>query len=377
MRILIITSSTGGGHDMRARSLKLWARKLRDWELRIDQTLESTHLVNAFGVGLYNWIQRRQPRLHRIYFKYLEFACMHRNAKRMFGADRFRRLLKDYQPDRVVSTHPHLNHGYFDLAREELGDRVRCITICTEFMGGYGFSKHWVNPKADLFIGGTQEAVDAAIELGMPQERTFCGGFLLRPGFYESPLNDTKRASFLNTEFGLDPEAYTLLLATGAAGANNHLKLLQVLENRGKPIQVIALCGKDNATLNKMKNSSSSRSQKIKVIPLAYWEDMASLLQSVSAIVTRPGAGTLSECILSNTPIIFNTMGGIMPQESLNARYGESHGISRLMRKPRDLELILDDWERDSTQLTTLRENLERCYPTKHPESILDRVYEA
>ena len=376
MRVLIITSSTGGGHDMRARSFKLWAEKLTDWDLQIHQALESAHPLNAFGVGLYNWIQRHQPRLHHIYFKYLELANMHRKANRMFGANRFRKLVRDYRPDRIVSTHGHLNHGYFDLAREELGDHARCVTICTEFNGGYGFSKHWVNPNADLFIGSTHEAVDAAIELGMPAEKTFCGGFLLRPVFHQSPLSDADIKRFLKTELELDPNAFTILLATGAVGANNHFKLLHSLRKRGKPIQVVALCGKNETTREKLRSWNESAGT-IKVKPLAYWEDMSSLLQSVSAVVTRPGAGTLSECILSNVPIIFNAIGGIMPQESLNVRYGELHGISRLMRKPRDLGMILDDWERDPKQVATLRENLKCCEPEKHPQEIINRVNEA
>jgi len=376
MRVLIITSSTGGGHDMRARSFKLWAESETNWEVQIHQALESTHGVYAFGVGLYNWIQRYQPRLHRLYFKYLELASMHREAKGIFGANRFRKLLSDFQPERVVSTHAHLNHGYFEIIREVLGEKVRCITLCTEFNGGYGFSKHWVNPEADLFIGGVDETVQGAIELGMPKEKVFRGGFLLRKGFYQEPLSNEQRSHFLQSELGLDPNVFTLLLATGAVGANNHLKLLDALHKRGKALQVIALCGKDEAALNTISKWSKSP-HSITVKALGPREDMPKLLQSVSAIVTRPGAGTLSECIMSQTPIIFNGIGGIMPQESLNVRFAESHGLSRLMRKPAELGTILDDWEQSPQQLESIIRNLREQWPDKHPRDILERVNEA
>ena len=79
------------------------------------------------------------------------------------------------------------NHGYFEAARAFLGrDRVRCVTYCGELAGGYGFSRNWVNPEADLFIGPVAETCEAAIALGMPKEKTKVGGFLLRPEFYRS-----------------------------------------------------------------------------------------------------------------------------------------------------------------------------------------------
>jgi len=369
MRILIITSSTGGGHDMRARSLKLWAEKQTDWEIQIHQALESTHPLYAFGVNLYNWIQRRQPRLHHIYFKYLELASMHRNAKRMLGADRFRKLLADYRPDKIVSTHAHLNHGYFQLGREVLGNELPCITLCTEFNGGYGFSKHWANPDASLFIGSVRETVKAAVALGMPPDKTFRGGFMLRPAFHET---QTSNVRFLQTQ-GLDSSKFTLLLATGAVGANNHLKLIDALRKRGKPLQVIALCGR-NESVFKALERQSEQTDSITIKSLAYHEDMPTLLRSVSAIVTRPGAGTLSECIMTETPIIFNGMGGIMPQESLNVRYGESHGISRCMNHPSDLAKILNEWERHSEQIDQMKKSLRACKPERSPADIIDRI---
>ena len=59
MRVLILTSSTGGGHDMRAHSLKAWMQsedgKKYNFEVSVHPTLESTHPLYAFGVKLYNF----------------------------------------------------------------------------------------------------------------------------------------------------------------------------------------------------------------------------------------------------------------------------------------------------------------------------------
>ena len=120
--------------------------------------------------------------------------------------DRFRAILDHVRPQVILSTHGSLNHGFFDLAREHLGvENVRCVTYCGELFGRYGFSRHWVNPQADLFIGAVPETCAMARSLGMPAERTLVGGFLLNPSFYRKTLSAEERATLLRG-IGLDPE---------------------------------------------------------------------------------------------------------------------------------------------------------------------------
>jgi processive 1,2-diacylglycerol beta-glucosyltransferase len=188
MRWLVLTSATGTGHNMRADSLRQWAARVygNAVEVRVHQTLETTHRLYRFGVELYNVIQRRCPRLHHLYFNYLELAGMHRHGPRILGRDTFSRLVTEWRPDRVISVHAHTNHGFFDLARTA-HPAARCVTYCGELAGGYGFSRHWANPRADGFIGATPEVCAAARAVGTPPERIFEGGFLLRPPFYATP----------------------------------------------------------------------------------------------------------------------------------------------------------------------------------------------
>ncbi len=227
MRILVLTAATGGGHDMRANAFLRWADRLTDWDVRIYRPLESGHRFYRFGVEAYNWIQRSAPRLHHGYFGFLEFAGLHRNPKRILGAQRYESLIEAFQPDAIISTHAHLNHGFFDLARQKLGrSNVRCVTYCGELGGGYGFSRHWVNPNADLFIGAAEETVDAAIAMGMPESKVRSSGFMLFPEFYDDNEPDRVRR-FIQEQLEMDADDFILLLATGAAGANNHLELLR------------------------------------------------------------------------------------------------------------------------------------------------------
>ena len=374
MRVLVLTSGTGGGHDMRARALREWVQALTDWEIEIHHALESTHGVYRFGVHLYNWIQRTWPALHHIYFNYLELFGMVRNADHIFGAERFTAVVEDFAPDLVVSTHDHLNHGFFELARRVAGrSRVRCITYCGELGGGYGFSRHWVNPEADLFIGAVEEASRAAVALGMDEEKVWTGGFLLRPGFFQAQPPASELASFVSGELGFEPDRFILLLATGAAGANNHLAILDRLERRAKRLQVVALCGDDEQLLTRIR-AWGARASAVHVNAVGYWDRMPLLMHAASAAVLRPGTGTTSEAITCRCPIIMNRIGGIMPQEMITLRYGRRHRIVEVMGRAPQIAAIIDGWDGNADTLAQVACNLDRARPRHVPEDIIARL---
>lgn len=69
LRILVLTSSTGGGHDARAEAFAEWCFQLyrHDVDVRIEQMLEASSLFYRSGVNLYNWIQKKSPWLHKIF----------------------------------------------------------------------------------------------------------------------------------------------------------------------------------------------------------------------------------------------------------------------------------------------------------------------
>ncbi len=365
---------------MRASSFVHWTRaaygRTVGNEIQIHKCLENTHPLYRFGVGLYNGIQRYAPWAHHVYFNFLEVAGLHYSRHRLLGQDRFRAILDHVRPRVILSTHGSLNHGFFDLARQHLGrDNVRCITYCGELFGKYGFSRHWVNPEADLFIGAVPETVAMARRLGMPADKAVVGGFLLNPSFYRPPLTAEERATFLQS-MGLDPERFTLLLSTGEHGANNHLAFLEALR-RKKPrrdLQIIALCGRDVLALSKVNAWAKLNAKAFPVLALPHSHMMHLLMQAADAIVGRPGTGTTSEAIISGCPIIFNAVGGFMPQEWITMRYARRHGLAETVLRPTDLPPILAAWRAEPERLAALRQRMLDARPQAHPTDILRLV---
>ena len=328
MKILVLTSSTGG-HDSRARALQLWAESEEAKtaglaaEVRIDRPLENGSRFYRFGTWLYNTIQKICPRLHKVYFPFLENANLHRRSTRILGAKRFRQVVSAFAPDVVLSVHAHLNHAYCDLARQAMPDRPPAFVIyCGELADGIGFSRHWINPDAELFAGPLDETCEAARSRGMPEEKLFRAGFLLRPPFFRK-LSSEQQANFIRNKWNLDPSRPLLVLGTGANGVNRHLKAVSPYWSRGKPGQVVALCGSNKRILRDLQAVPRTLGFELRALPMIEAEDMAPLLRAANLLFARPGAGTTTEAIVCGTPMLFDVSGGIMPQEQNNLNLWE------------------------------------------------------
>ena len=61
--------------------------------------------------------------------------------------------------------------------------------------------------------------------------------------------------------------------------------------------------------------------------------------------VLTTGTGTTSECIVCGCPIVFNGIGGVMPQERITLKYLSTKGIAvPLVRRPAKLAAIVEQW---------------------------------
>ena len=209
------------------------------------------------------------------------------------------------------------------------------LSPCGEMHGGYGLSRHWVDPDA-VYLHGIHPSVQPYFRLAAA--KIHYGGFLLHPHFYAPPLSaQDKTALRADPELQLPAERLTLILSTGANGAQNHQRFIAELEAAQLKVNVIALCGR-NAAAGAQLKSYEQQLQHVALRPLGYRSDMFQLMQVADAIVARPGTGTTSEAIMAGCPILFNTLGGVMPQEWITVKYMRAQQLpAQRLKKTRDL----------------------------------------
>lgn len=349
VRILVLSSSTGAGHDARAQAFAEWCFELyrHEVDVRIEQMLERSSRIYGWGVAFYNWIQRKSPWVHQAFFLFVELLSLLNRGTVRWGRRYYEGVLRAYRPHLVFSVHDCLNRGYFQVARQVLGEeRVRCATYCGEFSGGFGYSVNWVEPTVDRYVARTATARDYAVKLGVPPERTRVRGYLMRPRAYVEVLRPERRAAYRERELELRPDRFTVLLATGGNGANNHLALLERMLPHADRVQAVVVCGRNREAYNEVVHWRAEHPE-LECFVDGFSEEMHLLMQVCDAIVTRGGTTTCAKALHFRCPIIFNVIGGVMPQEELTVKFFRNGGGAEQIAHAAEFGAVLDRWMAD------------------------------
>jgi processive 1,2-diacylglycerol beta-glucosyltransferase len=376
LRILVLTSSTGGGHDARAEAFAEWCFQLyrHDIDVRIEQMLEKSSAVNRAGVNFYNRIQRAAPWVHKVFYAIVELLSYLNQSRVTFGAGYYLEVLRTYQPHLIFSVHDCLNRGYFQLARKILGaDKVRCATYCGEFSGGWGYSRNWIEPSVDLYFSRTPTARDYAVKCGIPVKKTRVRGYLMQPRAHLEVLSAVERREFRVKRLGLDPDKFTVFLATGGNGANNHFDLLPALLKHANRIQAIVVCGKNKETYNELVHWRATHPEFTCYLE-GYSGIMHLLMQCSDTIVTRGGTTTCAKALHFQCPIIFNAFGGIMPQEELTWKFFRNGAASEKIENAADFTRIIDTWTANPAAYTLAREKFLKLRYEEDPTLLIDEL---
>ncbi len=376
IRILILTSSTGAGHDARAQAFAEWCFELyrHNVDVRIEQMLEKSSGFFSAGVRFYNWIQKKSPWIHKAFYLFVELLSLLNRRSVSFGRHYYEQVLREYQPHLVFSVHDCLNRGYFQMARKVLGaDKVRCATYCGEFSGGFGYSVNWVEPTADLYISRTGTARDYAVKLGMPPDRTRVRGHLMQPRQYIGFMNPAERTAYLENELELQSGLFTVFLATGGNGANNHLELLTLLAPMADRVQAVVICGKNRDAYNQVAHWRTEHPH-FNCFVDGYSDEVHLLMQVSDVIVTRGGTTSCAKALHFRCPIIFNGIGGVMPQEELTVKFFNRGAGVAVIKQPSDLEKIISDWQATPSNYQQFREDFLKLRYEEDPTLVVTEL---
>ncbi|NBQ57276.1 MAG: glycosyltransferase [Opitutaceae bacterium] len=376
VRILILTSSTGGGHDARAEAFAEWCFQLyrHEVDVRIEQMLEKSSFVNRAGVSFYNRIQKVAPWLHTAFYTFVELLSYINSRDVTFGRSYFIRVLREYEPHLILSVHDCLNRGFFQLARETLGaNRVRCVTYCGEFSGGWGYSRNWIEPSVDLYFSRTPTARDFAVKSGIAPEKSRVRGNLMLPRALLETVTPAERGNFRVKRLGLRPDLFTVFLATGGNGANQHLELLPTLVKYADRVQAIVICGKNKQSYNELVHWRANNPE-FNCYLEGYSEVVHLLMQASDAIVTRGGTTTCAKALHFRCPIIFNAFQGIMPQEELTWKFFRNGAASNKIESAADFARIIDTWMADPSTYARVKENFLKLRYDEDPTLLIDEI---
>ena len=148
---------------------------------------------------------------------------------------------------------------------------------------------------------------------------------------------------------------------------------MQALLPLAERVQVIVICGRNQAVFERIRHWSS-RCPQLSAYVEGYSNRVADFLQIADAIVTRGGANTTMEALHFQCPLIYNALGGLMPQEMCTVRYFLEQGAARLIHSARDLTRVTDAWCGFDGEYQQVRASLARLHFDEDPSELVRLV---
>ncbi|MGN0194160.1 MAG: glycosyltransferase [Pseudoramibacter sp.] len=330
--VLIFTASTGGGHNLAARSLQKNLSR-RGYDARIVDTFkQSSKLLDKMITGGYERMVGTAPKLYDLlYRKFDKMTAIQRGIFHVGTAlisPEIMSLILDESPVLLISTHPFVTNV---LGRMKgMGAfHIPILAIVTD----YKFHGVYKSQNVSAYIVGSAYTKADMIRRGVDPDIIYPYGIPVREGFEAAKTAAPEDADV----------SATVLLMGGSLGDKRMAEAFRALLQTEAPVRVLAVCGRNAALAEKLAAEpwqTLRKNPRTEAEVFGYVEQMSDLMDRADIIVSKPGGLTTTEAILRGIPMLIPyTYPG---QEESNAEFLEESGMGLRIEDISELPSVLD-----------------------------------
>ncbi|MCI9062697.1 MAG: glycosyl transferase [Romboutsia sp.] len=371
-KVLIMSASTGGGHNRAARAIKeeLESRTIDNMSIECE-IVDSLKLVNntmdKVISGGYEKSALYTPKAYGSVYRFSETSLASKNEFKgnpltSLMARKFKHLLNDSSPDLIIGTHPFpmialstlkKNNNIHSLSRSESFYKSTKVDIppMISVLTDYTTHSTWIQNEIDYYIVGHEYVKELLVYEGVDSEKVKAFGIPVEKSF----LSHRDRETVL-TELGLSPEKLTVLLMGGSFGAGNIKETLEELLTVDRDFQILVVTGRNEHLKDRLSKMLDSTIHNKNICLLGYTNKMNDILASIDVLISKPGGLTTTEALLNDVPMIVPYF--IPGQEEENLDFLTNCGAALRTTKKYSLPVLLKVLIDDPSRLDSLRKNI-------------------
>ena len=327
MRILIISSDTGGGHRSAARAISAALQSADPGvDVVITDYLAGSGFPLALGLPGYARVVH-YPGLWRLIWHGSNFAAFPRMIGGAPGSvvrRAIRLALASASPDMVVSVHPLASVNLTRVLAKR-ARRLPCVVVVTDLVS---IHPAWAAPDADATVAPTPAARDLLLRFGVPAERISVLGLPVDRRFATASVDKPA----LRRQLGLSEEPFTVLMVGGGEGAGHLERLVEALDARlaeaGLNAQMVVVAGRNQA----LKTRLTDREWRLPVHVTGFVDNLHEWMSAADLLVTKAGPGTIAEALTRGLPLILSSL--LPGQEDGNVGYVVDGGCGLWLPEP-------------------------------------------
>lgn len=356
-KVLILTASTGEGHNQAAESIAENFKARGYTVIKNDFLKSSSKFLDNVLVGGYAVLASIFPKIYGISYKLTDTTFNNKFLSLLFTftSKKVLKLINEVKPDVILLTHPYAVNIIGNLKRKGLN--MPTISIVTDFKA-HGT---YIDSNINTYITGSESTKESLIERGIAPNKIYAYGIPVKEDFF------LKVPGLLSTK---DSDYFNILLMSGSMGLKNISYVLKELLNNSHKLRITVVCGNNKDLKNNLSKEYKNRLKDKKLHILGFSNDIASLMEYSDLIITKPGGLTITEAINKTLPIIIPFC--IPGQEMQNTEFLTANGYALYVDNLLELNLNVDKLIDNPELLEKMRNKLSKLALTYSKEKIVD-----
>jgi processive 1,2-diacylglycerol beta-glucosyltransferase len=357
-KVLILTASTGDGHNEAAESLVDAFAANNYNAIKFDFLKSSSQLWNAFVVGGYKLLTFNCPKLYGNLYRFSNFNAFNRIIPSILLKSIEEGLLSEinrHNPDIIVGTHAFAVTIVSKLKKKSLIN-VPFVSIVTDFKAHGSY----IDDEVDAYITGSEYTRLNMFSSDVPEYKIFPYGIPIRKDFLSNKDFKDK----------LPNEYFSVLLMGGGMGLKFITPVLKKLTENGHKLNIVVVCGKNKLLKEALDKEYTRKIINKKVHILGFTRNIPELMNEADVIITKPGGLTVSEAIAKGLPMLLPY--AIPGQEQENMSFLFSKGAAVDMRKIDNFNDVLNNLIEHPERLDEIRKNLNKIFKDYSIENIVE-----
>lgn len=290
-KILILTSSTGNGHNQAAEATEMILKNENN-DVVIYDFFKTDKFMNTFIVDGYEVYANKLSSLYGAFYRISDKKFIIPVTETFFHTVRKKVLnyINSIKPDLIISTHPLAINILCRLKRDKLIS-IPVVSIVTDFKAHYTY----IGQEIDLYIVANECTTESLVERGINPSKVQVLGIPIRKDFYKKAHDDIDLSNKTNM---------SILLMGGGMGMDNISSVLERIVDNPNPLDIIIVCGNNKKLKEHLSLKYDKHYHNKTITILGYTSKVSSIMFNCDLLITKPGGLTTSEAVVSNIPMM-------------------------------------------------------------------------
>ncbi len=358
-KVMILTASTGEGHNQAAKSLQEQYEEKGYLTYKIDFLKEASAVMNTLVSDGYRVMAQNFPGVYGRLYETADKKGFNKVTRGGYFAieRKIGRRFREIQPDVVVATHPFAV-GLVERLKSRMDLNFTFISVVTDFKAHYSY----VSPSVDAYITGSEYTKRTLVERSIPADRVYSYGIPVKRDFQQHCDPPYIHPGHLRK--------FRVLIMGGSMGSKDIFKVVTHLVEESNDYFLDVVCGNNKVLQDGLKKRFASFEVMGKMKIHGYARNVPDLMDAANLIVTKPGGLTTTEALFKKLPMMIPF--AIPGQEIENAEFLVREGVAVFVDDIATLSKRIEKLKNNPRLYNRMVSNMKRISDTYSMEKIID-----